>query len=326
MIGEYVILLMEEAMPRISLSNRLKLKAKKGQALVESAIIIPLMTFVILGMVQLAMVQHARLMTEYAAFNAARAGIVWNADRFVMENAAIVSLLPTFEGLVSEASAGNITKMVMQIVQRALIYQAHRRIEDAANFIRAGTDTIIAGLPTSIGGSASSFRDAVLGAAAGYADTGIRGLINSIFGDDGKIVSVDIISPAMGDFGGALGDKEVNFDDIKKDDNWRDATRLSIQVTYLYTMRIPFANRIIHTAYIAAQVGQELFGAVYNPRESADANLFSKSGSLDLGGRGSRLTQQLWDAGQGGVFMIPLRTTYTMRMQSNPYRRSIAIH
>lgn len=307
---------------------KVRLKRKGGQALVESAIVIPLMTFIILGMVQLAMIQHARLMTEYAAFNAARAGIVWNADQFIMENAAIVSLLPTFEGLISEATAGNVTRMVMQVIQRALIYQAHRRIEDAANLIRRGTDAIISLLPTSIGGSATSFRDAVLNAAANYADTGIRGLINGIFGANDKIVSVEIVSPKMSDFGGALGAKEIDFDAVRTEGGWRDATRLTIRLTYLYTLRVPFANRIIHTAYIAGQVGQELYGAIWNPQTDPNANIFADAPRVNLSG-GSGLTQRLWQASQGddsgAVFMIPLRANYSMRMQSNPYRRAIAV-
>ena len=232
---------------------------------------------------------------------------------------------------MSEASAGNVKKMVFQIIQRALIYQAHKRIGDAANFIREGTDTLIAGLPSSVGGSATAFRDAALNAAANYADTGVRSLINGIFGSDAKIVSVEIISPKMGNFGGALGGKEIEFDNIREgDEGWRKSTRLSIQVTYLYTMRIPFANRIIHTAYIAGQVGQELYGAVWNPQMAEGETGLRNVSPVDLSGRGDSLTQQLWQAAQGNsdkaVFMIPLRATYTMRMQSNPYRRSIAIH
>jgi len=49
----------------------------------------------ILGIVQLSMVQHARICTEYAAFNAARSGIVYNGDPDMMERAAFLSIIPT---------------------------------------------------------------------------------------------------------------------------------------------------------------------------------------------------------------------------------------
>jgi hypothetical protein len=300
------------------------IRNRKGQALVESAIVIPLMTFIILGVVQLGMIQHARLMTEYAAFNAARAGIVWNADRFVMQNAAIISLLPTMEGLVSETSAGDPAKMMMQIVQRALIYQAHRRVAQASDFIRNGTDVIIGMLSPSIQGGAGAFRDAVLNAAESAADTALRNAINGIFGTQ-DIVEVEIVSPKLGDFGG-VHSTEITFDDVMSDDaGWVDKTRLSIRITYLYTLRIPFANRIIHTAYIAGQVGQNLYGAVWNPQTRAGETGFRNTAPLNLAGRGTQLTRQLWQAASHGVFMIPLRATYSMRMQSNPYRRSVAI-
>ncbi|MGM0596422.1 MAG: TadE family protein [Myxococcota bacterium] len=311
-------------MHRFRFCKNLIVVRKKGQAMVESAIVIPLMTFIILGVLQLAMIQHARLMTEYAAFNSARAGIVWNADRFVMENAAIVSLLPTFEGLVDETDLGDPVTMVFRIVQRALIYQAHRRIADASNAIRAGTDAVISTLPTSVQGGASGFRNTVLAAAENIADTGIRNMINSIFGNDFQLVNVDVISPRIGDFGG-VHNTEIEFDSVTENDSWRDKTRLSVRVTYFYTMRIPFANRVIHTAFIATKVGEDLYGAVWNPQTQAGETGFRSVAPVDFSGRGTNLTQMLWQSAQEGVFMIPLRATYTMRMQSNPYRRSIAI-
>ncbi len=73
-----------------------RLCSQRGQVIVEQAIILPVMVFLILGIVQLAMIQHARICTEYAAFNAARAGIVYNGDPDMMERAAFLSLMPTY--------------------------------------------------------------------------------------------------------------------------------------------------------------------------------------------------------------------------------------
>jgi hypothetical protein len=66
-----------------------------GQSTVEAAIVMPAMVMLVLGILQLTMVQHARIMTDYAAYCAARAGIVFNADRDAMTRAAQVALLPT---------------------------------------------------------------------------------------------------------------------------------------------------------------------------------------------------------------------------------------
>ena len=76
-------------------------RSQSGQALVESALVFPLAIFFVLGTLQLTLVQQTRLMLEYAAFNAARAGAVWNGDRQKMEDAAIVTLLPTMPGVAS---------------------------------------------------------------------------------------------------------------------------------------------------------------------------------------------------------------------------------
>src|SRR5256885_13708138 len=66
-----------------------------GQAAVESALVLPLMVFFALGVIQLTMVQHAKIMTEYAAYQAVRAGIVWNGNNERMHDAALFALLPT---------------------------------------------------------------------------------------------------------------------------------------------------------------------------------------------------------------------------------------
>ncbi len=73
----------------------LRRASERGQAAVETAIVLPMMLFVILGTLQLTLMHQARLMMEYAAFNAARSGAVWNMDPDKMKQAALISLLPT---------------------------------------------------------------------------------------------------------------------------------------------------------------------------------------------------------------------------------------
>lgn len=71
-------------------SNR---KSQLGQAMVETVIVLPVFIFFILGMIQMTMMHQARLMLEYAAFNAARTGSVWNADVDKMRRAALISMI-----------------------------------------------------------------------------------------------------------------------------------------------------------------------------------------------------------------------------------------
>ena len=68
---------------------------ESGQAAVESALVLPLMVLMALSLLQLTLMQQAKLMTEYAAYCAARAGIVWNGHSERMHDAARVALLPT---------------------------------------------------------------------------------------------------------------------------------------------------------------------------------------------------------------------------------------
>ncbi len=64
--------------------------------MVETAITMPVMIFLVLGGLQIMMLQHGRIMTEYAAYNAVRAGIVNNGDWGVMQNAAVIGSLPLY--------------------------------------------------------------------------------------------------------------------------------------------------------------------------------------------------------------------------------------
>lgn len=70
-------------------------QGESGQAAVEAAIVLPLFVAILLGVIQLTLVHQARLLTEYAAYQAARAGVVWNGDPRKMKDAAIFVLAPT---------------------------------------------------------------------------------------------------------------------------------------------------------------------------------------------------------------------------------------
>jgi hypothetical protein len=81
--------------PSISRPGRSSRRPDQGQVALETALTLPLFVGAALAVVQLALVQQARVMTEYAAFCAARAGIVWNGSGERMRDAAILTLLPT---------------------------------------------------------------------------------------------------------------------------------------------------------------------------------------------------------------------------------------
>jgi len=69
-------------------------RRESGQAAVETAIVMPLFVFIILGILQLGLVHQTRILTKYAAYKAVRAGALRGGDVEVMKKAAIAVLLP----------------------------------------------------------------------------------------------------------------------------------------------------------------------------------------------------------------------------------------
>ena len=289
----------------------------------ESAIVIPLMVFLILGIIQLVMVQHARVMTEYAAFNAARAGIVWNADRIIMENAAIISLLPTYEGLFEQSDLGNPAQMLKRILQRALLYQLNKRLPQAIDLLKSGAKKIIDKVPIGSQGQKKldEFKDKLLDAAEGAADQALQKVIGDALGPgDDRMVTVTVLNPTQGSFG--QRGREISFDDYDR----RNDNRLVIRVRYLYMMRVPFANWIIHQAWMASMAGKRLYGAVWNPQENAPGESGFRSVSpITKNTFGDSNLQKLEALAEQGVYMVPLTATHTMRMQSDPYKQSLQV-
>ncbi|MCG3172036.1 MAG: hypothetical protein GMKNLPBB_00181 [Myxococcota bacterium] len=268
-----------------------------GQAIVESAIILPLMIFTVLGVIQLTMIQHAKVMNEYAAYQAARAGIVWNGDQNRMTNAALISLVPTM-GRADNANA------IVTFLKGKLI-----------NEVTGAVDKSIASL--------TGFINGVLG------KIGIPG-ISGI--PDISIVRVSVFNPQAKDLKG----KNVDFDDPKN----QKLTRLEIQCRYLYNLRIPFANWAIHTIWLATQAkvllrsekwvpGSTLMTSKTVEGRALDARLTAKLGTLTLmnlwrGNAEKNLHIVLYMMGKmGGYYFMPMYSTYSMRMQSNPYEKAV---
>jgi hypothetical protein len=86
-----------------ALRNNLR-RNETGAALAETAITIMTFLVVILGIIQMTLVINAKLMVNYAAYHAARAGIVYNGDQDRMNEAAAAALAPLFTGAPSLTS------------------------------------------------------------------------------------------------------------------------------------------------------------------------------------------------------------------------------
>jgi TadE-like protein len=252
-------------------------KSEQGQALVEAAFILPAMIFLLLLTIQLTQLQQARIMVEYAAFSAARAGIVMNGNNGAsngfdgpMHDAAAVAILPTFG-------------------------RTDTPLNLAATWLRFKADEVLLkplGIPP---------------------------------------LRVYVHNPVAGDFktlGQHLNGQEIDFDDVRP--AAAEATLLSLQVRYLYEMKVPFANKLIQTIWLASKAGllQNWQGADWtSPRFASqrgpDAVGISRVAAVgrvvpDGTPEGVRLSG-LVAAGALNRYYLPVEAFYTMRMQSNPY-------
>jgi hypothetical protein len=146
-------------------------------------------------------------------------------------------------------------------------------------------------------------------------------------------IRVHVHNPVARDFpvwGRHLHGEEIDFDDVRP--GATEATLLSLQIRWLYELKVPFANRLLQTIWMAANAG--LLGAwqgwdLSSPRlgsqSGPDAVRASRAGAVattveDGMPQGLPLAV-LVAAANAGRYFLPVQSFYTMRMQSNPYRK-----
>lgn len=303
-------------------------KSNDAQVLVETVFVVPLMLFMILGILQFAMLHQARLQTEYAAYQAARAGIVWNANHSKMMNAAFVALIPSMYIMKANITQTSTSFDILQsLIQGAGVWL----INYAGNTLNEGVLQL------------DAFLNKLLGISTGIPDL--------------SLVNVYIVNPrkdqidSMPEPYKSWG--EVDFDDIgvyKSDGSQysedeakklREFNRLCITVRFLYQMIIPFANWTVHTIWMAGVASVGLTGPIERPlvkgSNSPDVE-GTIGGRINAGGwvtylfgsKDRNLLRVLWELRRVrvlnrnyGIYMIPLWSTYTMRMQSNIFKDNL---
>jgi hypothetical protein len=305
---------------------------ESGQVAVEAALVMPLMVFITLGIIQMTMIQHAKLMTEYAAYQATRAGIVWNGNNERMHDAAIVALLPTMGRTDDVLNLGK-TWALSQIYDKAL----------AA--VSAGSGVV----PATVNGS-NLFGQIRVDTINPAYFTPIDTIWKLRAGYNWKELDFDGADsfPEVP----ALEDKVRKFFNLPEPDDaetvYRKATRLTIRLRYWYEMRVPFANWVIFTAWYASNAQVALHGAIDRPT-LLKSNMLNRTVDIDaLAGKAKGLGHErgyntvyppemwvLWGLATGSIplisdavgkrYFLPLTATYTMRMQSN-FQRKWLLH
>lgn len=89
---------------------------QNGQAAVESAIVLPLMVFILLGVIQLSIAYQARLLSEYAAFKVARAASVYRLDCRHMVNAGLMALIPSMSRSGRDSLRERYSRLARQVL------------------------------------------------------------------------------------------------------------------------------------------------------------------------------------------------------------------
>ena len=94
---------------------------QRGASLVEAIVVIPLLLFIVLALMQAAMVFYARSNVNYASFEAARAGSVSNASATAIHLAFQKAMLPYYGGGRTESElVDTMTKLAKDLTSTAV--------------------------------------------------------------------------------------------------------------------------------------------------------------------------------------------------------------
>jgi TadE-like protein len=298
---------------------------ESGQAAVESALILPLMVFMVLGLLQLTMVQQAKLMTEYAAYQAARAGVVWNGNNERMHDAALMAILPTLGRTDSLANVG-VTWLKATAYDMALQQLPWGTRQDINGAYLRGLVRVDLVNPAEHGQINGIWK---LRSANNWRELDFDG--------PDTYPEIPNLEPRLAKFFNLATPDAAER-------TYRRATVLQIRLRYWYDMRIPFANHVVFLSWFASNAQVALYGSI-DRSSLTRQNMLGRNGSTTaLGAMGRGLTAEkgyapltgremmiLWGLADGSIplvsavvgkrYFMPLTATYSMRMQSNFYRK-----
>jgi hypothetical protein len=264
---------------------------------VEAVLVMPLMVAVTLGILQLAMVQQARVMTEYAAFQAVRAGIVWNGSHERMRDAALLSLAPTLgraDGLEALALTHG----------RALALDAvlSRLKWGGSGPAPSGLVRVDVLNPVDAPGLDGLWKLGTPRGAQGWEELDLDG--------------ADAF-PQAAELGRHIDELFDLSTKSAEETAYRRATVLSIRLRYWYELRVPFANWFLFTAWFAVRAGR----GIVHPHGLATADAADMAVLWQLAHGGLPTVGAGGGTWGGRRFFLPLTATYSMRMQSNFHRK-----
>ena len=262
---------------------------QRGQAMVESVLVLPLVLFLILGTLQLFLMFQGRIMAQYAVFQATRVGSVNHGNCVAMTHAALLSLLPA---VVSYATPGGApgAKLAGAFTARTV----------AASLI-----------------SNNHYDPAVdvfhLGRAAPIPRT--------IFWLIREQPTVQAVQQSAIDLTGVQGTQDTEFDDPDPLDHPLrpgGPMRLETHMVFWFPLRIPFVNWVIARMALA-QYGLLPYNGVNPLMPVNQANWQQQAGAV-LGQVGDpwgpAIAQEFLLRVSGDEYVFPIQVSYTMRMMT----------
>ena len=209
---------------------------QRGQVEVETAIVLPAVVFLLLGLLQLGMLHQARLFAEYAAYRAVRTGARKNMDPDAKRKAARAAALPI------------------------LAYG----VDDNQNLGRADTPGEWAAKMLKIEGSNA------LGALTGEDDPFTRDK-NPL-----RYINLTICGPTKNEVSKATysvdGDEFISFDAAVLSGSM-PGPKLRIEIVLNYRLVIPFADAVIYRMWKGRGLAESLRLDGRNDQQKAAAEL-----------------------------------------------------
>ncbi len=265
-------------------SMRRTLGTERGQAAVETAIVMPLFVFMVLGLMQMTLLFQARAMLKYAAYRAVRAGALQNACVKKMDDAATAVMAP----LMSATGTG------------------YQKANDGTSYGQAYLQAVAANAAAGALGF-KLIETRICGPLAPWLNN--SGTFTPQ--NDRKEVDFDDDrnNDEMADLGGVGGSTGNQVEMVRA----FSRLKLRVQVKFHAPMIIPFANYLIFEIWAGLRVADEVRMGTFNqgPRRN------------DQGAAGGGVPQAEDNSALLAVAMashhyyLPMYANYAMRMQSN---------
>lgn len=258
---------------------------RRGQAAVETALVMPLTIFMLLGIMQVALLTQARAMAKYAAYRAARAGAMHNACKDPMVHAAMAALVPVTA----------LHDRMLQANSGASFLVSYQLLKSTNRYLGPG---VLAGdiVDVRICGPLESYFQA-------GETPGVDGSTNEFDFDDPQINIAASVSS-----GETTGAKLLRG---------FERTKLKVQVKFNYRMTIPFADAVIHRIWLGERASRSLF--LTDKTDTVKDSIGSGGNQPVKLGRPppAESTGALRTAARAGAYVIPIYASYSLRMHSN---------